>query len=123
MPIDGANWGQPGLLSTIREGRPHCPPSPAPAAVIPPQGQTFAPLLFVHFTNQTLRQIVHTSIGGTKVRVFSNAYGSAPVTIGAGYIALREKEDSIQGSRAAPLASAAGRPSPRAPLCKANRSI
>jgi Putative threonine/serine exporter len=23
MPIDGANWGQPGLLSTKREGRPH----------------------------------------------------------------------------------------------------
>jgi hypothetical protein len=23
MPIDGASWGQPGLLSTKREGRPH----------------------------------------------------------------------------------------------------
>jgi lysophospholipase L1-like esterase len=75
-----------------------CSPSPAPAAT-PPPGQTFAPLPFVHFTNQTLRQIVHTSIGGIKVRVLiSNAYGSAPVTIGAGHIALREKEGSIQGA-------------------------
>jgi hypothetical protein len=49
--------------------------------------------------NQTLRQMVHTSIGGTKVRVLiSNAYGSAPVTIGAGHIALREKGGSIQGA-------------------------
>jgi hypothetical protein len=23
MPIDGASWGEPGLLSTKREGRPH----------------------------------------------------------------------------------------------------
>jgi hypothetical protein len=43
--------------------------------------------------------MVHTSIGGTKVRVLiSNAYGSAPVTIGAGHIALREKGGSIQGA-------------------------
>jgi hypothetical protein len=64
-----------------------------------PTGANFAPLPFVQFTNQTLRQIVHTSIGGTKVRVLiSNAYGSAPVTIGAGHIALRETEGSIQGA-------------------------
>ena len=76
-----------------------CSPAPAPAAAAPPPGQTFAPLPFVQFTNQTLRQIVHASIGGTKVRVLiSNIYGSAPVTIGAGHIALREKEGSIQGA-------------------------
>jgi hypothetical protein len=46
------------------------------------------------------------------VRVLiSNVYGSAPVTIGAGHLALREKEGSIQeGRRAAPSASAARRP-------------
>jgi len=103
-----------GTWSTAEVGRPQsplppaplfppfmvnqCAPSPAPAAT-PPPGQTFAPLPFVHFTNQTLRQIVHTSIGGIQVRVLiSNVYGSAPVTIGAGHIALREKEGSIQGA-------------------------
>jgi lysophospholipase L1-like esterase len=81
-----------------------CSPSPAPAAATPPVGQTFAPLPFVHFTNQTLRQIVHASIGGTKVRVLiSNAYGSAPMTIGAGHIALRETEGSIQQASGGPL--------------------
>jgi lysophospholipase L1-like esterase len=104
-----------GTWSTAEVGRPQsplppapvfppfmvnqCSPSPVPAPATPPPGQTFAPLPFVHFTNQTLRQIVHVSIGGTKVRVLiSNAYGSAPVTIGAGHIALRETEGSIQGA-------------------------
>jgi lysophospholipase L1-like esterase len=47
--------------------------------------------------NQTLRQIVHTSIGGSKVRVvLSNAFGAAPVQIGGASIALRDRESSIQ---------------------------
>ena len=101
-----------GTWSTAEVGRPVTPLPPAPllppfmanqcptpptSAVMPPQGQSFAPLPFTHFTNQTLRQIVHTSIGGAKVRVLiSNAYGTAPVTIGAAHIALRDKEGSIR---------------------------
>jgi lysophospholipase L1-like esterase len=39
--------------------------------------------------NQTIRQIVHVSIGGSRVRVvFSNRYGSQPLVIGAAHIAL-----------------------------------
>ena len=72
-------------------------PAPATPPVAPPPGQTFAPPPYVHFTNQTLRQIVHTSIGGARARVvLSNAYGTAPVTIGAAHIALRDKEGAIQ---------------------------
>ena len=41
-----------------------CPATPAPPPVAPPPGQTYAPQPFVHFTNQTLRQIVRTSLGG-----------------------------------------------------------
>src|SRR6516164_8899292 len=42
------------------------------------------------FNNQTLRLIVHTSIGGDDVRVrLSNAYGTASLVIGAAHIALR----------------------------------
>ena len=67
-------------------------------------GQTFAPPPYIHFTNQTLRQIVHTSIGGSKARVvLSNAYGTAPVTIGAAHIALRDKEGAIQAASGSPL--------------------
>src|SRR5438874_8123168 len=72
-------------------------PAPAAPTVAPPPGQTFAPPSYVQFTNQTLRQIVHTSLGGTRARVvLSNAYGTAPVTIGAGHIALRDKDGAIQ---------------------------
>jgi len=81
-----------------------CPAPAAPPAPAPPPGQTFAPAPYVHFTNQTLRQIVHTSIGGSKARVvLSNAYGTAPVTIGAAYIALRDKQNAIQPASGRPL--------------------
>ena len=76
-----------------------CPAPAAPPVASPPPGQTFAPPPYVHFTNQTLRQIVHTSLGGSKARVvLSNAYGTAAVTIGGAHIALRDKEGAIQAS-------------------------
>ncbi len=41
------------------------------------------------FNNQTVRQIVRISAGGRRVRIrLSNAYGTAPLTIGAARIAL-----------------------------------
>src|SRR5262245_12946721 len=79
-------------------------PAPATPPVAPPPGQTFAPPPYVHFTNQTLRQIVHATIGGSKARVvLSNAYGTAPVTIGAAHIALRDKQGAIQAGSGRPL--------------------
>ncbi|RZA30776.1 MAG: SGNH/GDSL hydrolase family protein, partial [Lysobacteraceae bacterium] len=42
------------------------------------------------FTDQTLRLIVHTSIGGNRVRIrVSNEFGSVPLRIGAARIGLR----------------------------------
>src|ERR1700674_2629148 len=93
----GERWV--GTWATAEVARPQnpLPPAPAPTPVAPPAGQTFAPLPFTHFTNQTLRQIVHTSIGGSKARVvLTNAYGTAPVTVGAAYVPLRAKEGAIQ---------------------------
>ena len=102
-----------GTWATAEVGRPQTPPPPAPALapfmtntrcpapaappVRPPAGQTFAPPPYIQFTNQTLRQIVQASIGGSRARVvLSNAYGTAPVTIGAGHIALRDKDSAIK---------------------------
>ena len=101
-----------GTWSTAEVGRPQTPPppapvlppfmanqcpAPAPATPPSPTGQAFAPMPFTHFTNQTLRQVVHTSLGGSKARVvLSNAYGTAPMTIGAGSIALHDKKGTIQ---------------------------
>lgn len=83
-------------------------PSAAPAAPTP--GPAFAPANSTHFTNQTLRQIVHTSIGGSRARVvLSNAYGTAAVTVGAAHIALRDRDSAIQAS-GRPL-TFSGRPS------------
>src|SRR5262249_33678525 len=78
--------------------------SPAAPTVVPPPGQTFAPRPYTHLTNQTLRQIVHTSVGGSKARlVLSNAYGTVPITVGAGYIALRSEEATILAPTGRPL--------------------
>ncbi len=50
----------------------------------------------LNFSNQTLRQIVHVSIGGDRIRVvLSNAFGSVPLTVGAAHVALRVKDAAI----------------------------
>ena len=67
------------------------------------------------FKNQTLRQIVHGSIGGRRVRVvLSNAFGTAPLSIGAGAIALRSKEAALTPDSSRTLTFSGG-PSIRIP--------
>jgi lysophospholipase L1-like esterase len=79
-----------------------CPVAPAPPAA--PPGQTFAPAPFVHLTNQTLRQIVHISMGGSSIRVvLSNASGTTPLTVGAAQIALRDNAETIVPTSSRPL--------------------
>jgi lysophospholipase L1-like esterase len=100
-PLPGPRAGGPG-------GPPPAAPAPAPGpgAAAPgpggpppaaPGGRGIAPPATVN--NQTLRQIVHTSIGGSRVRVvLSNAFGTAPVDIGGGSVALRDKDTAIVAS-------------------------
>ena len=46
--------------------------------------------------DQTVRQVVHTSIGGSQVRVlFSNQYGTEPLAIGGAHVALRDAGPAI----------------------------
>src|SRR4249920_3702068 len=110
-----------GTWTTAEVGRPQAPvpptapplapfmvnarcPAPVTPPVAPPPGQVFAPPPYVHFTNQTLRQIVHTSIGGSRVRVvLSNAYGTVPLTVGAAQIALRGTASAVQQGSGRPL--------------------
>ncbi len=48
------------------------------------------------FENQTLREIVHTSIGGSSLRIrLSNAYGTKTLDIAAVHIAIRDSESGI----------------------------
>jgi lysophospholipase L1-like esterase len=48
------------------------------------------------FQNQTIREIVHTSIGGDTVRVrLSNAFGKKTVVVGAAHLALRAEGPAV----------------------------
>jgi len=55
-----------------------------------------APTEANRINNQTLREIVHISIGGDQVRVkFSNRYGTAPLVVQAAHVALRAGDERI----------------------------
>jgi lysophospholipase L1-like esterase len=68
-----------------------------PAASAPPgQGLPAGGQSPLHFSNQTLRQIVHITVGGSRFRVvLSNTFGTAPLTIGAAQVAVRDKHAAI----------------------------
>jgi len=56
------------------------------------------------FSNQTVRQIVRVSVGGSKVRIrFSNEFGSKPVLIGAASVGLGGKGAEIVAGSLRPL--------------------
>jgi lysophospholipase L1-like esterase len=106
----GEKWV--GTWATSEVGRPQNPPAPPTTPQPPPfmpsacpaGGGGRPPAGFMHFTNQTLRQIVHTSVGGSRARVvLSNAYGTAPLTIGAAQLALRDKDSALQAGSNRPL--------------------
>jgi lysophospholipase L1-like esterase len=48
------------------------------------------------YANRTVRQVIHTSIGGNRVRIhLSNEYGDRPLVIGAAHVALRDTAGAI----------------------------
>lgn len=72
------------------------PPSTQPAAVALAQALPVGGQSPLHFTDQTLRQIVHVTLGGARLRVvLSNTFGTAPLTIGAAQLARRDKDAAI----------------------------
>lgn len=67
--------------------------SPAPAGSSAP-----------HFEKQTLRLIVHASIGGNLVRIhLSNTFGAQPLRIGSAHVALRKTGAEIVAGTDKPL--------------------
>ena len=88
----GQHWV--GTWATAVLPRPQPAPGPAP-------GRGGAAL---NFNNQTLRQVVHVSLGGSRVRVvLSNAFGTSPLPVGAAAVALRQKESAIAAGSNRPL--------------------
>ncbi len=93
----GAGAAPPPQLPLAANGQPNiC--QPAVFGPPPGGGRGGAPQPPpLNFKNQTLRQVVHTSLAGDRVRVvFSNAFGTVPLEIGAAHVALREKDAAIQ---------------------------
>ncbi|HVH27523.1 MAG TPA: SGNH/GDSL hydrolase family protein [Vicinamibacterales bacterium] len=86
-----AGRGAPPAVSTQ-------PPSPGPAAAPAPPPPPGPPPVR-NFSNQTLRLIVHPTLGGDRIRVvLSNAFGTAPLVVGGAHVALRTKEAGIDAS-------------------------
>jgi lysophospholipase L1-like esterase len=84
-----AAWGTAQLLARA----PQPPPLPGASQTATQTPQSIANRGFNH---QSVRMIARNSIGGRRVRVkLSNAFGSAPVMIGAAHIALRAKDSGI----------------------------
>jgi lysophospholipase L1-like esterase len=89
---------QPSVLAQGGAGSQHWVGTWATAMVArppdadPPRGQTE----LLNVSDQTLRQIIHTSIGGERVRVLlSNVFGTEPLAIGAATVAHRDTEAAI----------------------------
>jgi len=95
----GPHWV--GTWATSPVGRAPAPPAPPPgAAPAATGGRGNAPAPLVP-NNQTLRQIVHTSIGGEALRVvLANSFGTGPMTVGAAAVAMRESGSTIVSSTA-----------------------
>ena len=54
--------------------------------------------------NQTIRQVARVSVGGNKLRVvLSNEYGTKPLKIGAGSIAIAGKDGAVDKASLKPL--------------------
>jgi hypothetical protein len=61
-----------------------------------PGAASAAPAAARGFNNQTVRMMVRASIGGRRLRVkVANAFGGAPVALGAAHIAIRSKDSEI----------------------------
>ena len=81
-----ATWttAQPLIRMPLRQ------PPPGPAR---PGGSAMQTIAREGFKDQTVRMIVHTSIGGTKARIrLSNPFAGGQVTVGAAHIAMRMKD-------------------------------
>src|SRR5262249_10359630 len=86
---------QRGPAPASSTGAAATPAAPATAAPPPRAGGRGGPALNA-LNDQTMREIVRTSIGGQRIRIeFSNAYGTTPLTIGAAHVGLRSKDSAL----------------------------
>jgi lysophospholipase L1-like esterase len=99
-PAPGVNQGAPAVSAAPAAAAPAAQPPATAVTGLPPaapgggRGPAPAPLTV---NNQTIRQIVHVSMGGSRVRVvLSNAFGTTPVEISAAHVGLRAMGVNLQ---------------------------
>ena len=91
-PRTSGHWVSTWTTASVARLYPPPEPEPPAGGAQTPAAARAVPLP----NNQTLRQIVRASIGGDRVRVvLTNAFGTAPLVVGAAHIALRERESAI----------------------------
>lgn len=97
-PATAAAPATPGTPPVVPQ-TPNAPAAPA------------APAPVLQFSNQTIRNIIRTTIGGSQVRVvLSNAFGTLPLTIGGVVVAKQTSGAGIMPRNSRPLLFS-GRPS------------
>jgi lysophospholipase L1-like esterase len=108
-PVGGAAAPAAAAQQPVTAG---APPAGGVAAAGAPGGRgPAAPPLT--FNNQTIRQIAHLSLGGSRFRVvFTNAFGNRPLRIGAADVALRECADGRSGCTRSSDTAIMGTPTP-----------
>jgi len=98
-PAAPAPAAQPSATAPVP---PSGPPAAAAAPAPPAGGRGGLPPVTI--SNQTVRQIIRVSVGGDRVRVvLSNAFGTAPIEIGAAHVALRDHDALVKASSVKPL--------------------
>ncbi len=87
-PATPSPAGAPPVAVATPGGRGGAPGGAAPNAGPPPVRS---------FNNQTLRLIVRPTLGGERLRItLSNAFGTAPLVVGAAQVALRAKDAAVE---------------------------
>jgi len=97
---DDAHWVGTWATALVERRDPPAGRPPGQAPQPPSSPGAFVPIRVLnpglHFNDQTLRQIVRTSVGGDQVRVvFSNVFGTEPLAIGAASVALRREGAAV----------------------------
>ena len=81
-----ATWTTAQTLARLQ------PPAPRPEATTPPPTAPAKP----GFSNQTVRMIVHTSIGGKRLRIkLASAFGSELLVVSAAHVASHATGSAI----------------------------
>jgi lysophospholipase L1-like esterase len=99
-----ATWATSEQMAVTPPDRPVLPPNIKMPDFRHMKGVHGPPPIPTITGNQTVRQIVHISIPGQKIRVeLSNAFGKSVVSIGDAHVALRTSDSSIDSDSDRPL--------------------